>query len=985
MAPMPLDLAAGVVLDAKYLLQSRIGGGRFGVVYRAVHIALQKTVAVKVLEAGERLGALDFQQFRVEAEALGRLSHPHIVGVTDFGVDPAGGGTPYLVMELVEGPTLEQVSIRDGAIDLLRAAPWIAQVGSALDHAHASGVMHGDLSPNNVVIVGDGDATTAKVIDFGLARLVQHDAPADVDSEVARRITGTPGYAAPEQMRGQPPSNAGDIYALAAVAFRLLTGRVIFEGDARTVMTAQLASDAPVASTMSPALPRALDDVLARALSRRVDDRPPSAVDVSLAITAAARAEHRARWQRREAPRRLALAAGLAALAVVIGPWFASVDVVKRFEGTTMDVRFAVARPTFPDPRLMLVAIDDESLGLDATPLATQADAFASTIRGALDRGATAVALDLLLPATWSESKAFGDLVLTHADRLVLGLAADERSAVGPEAIDPLVASAVGPEGASRLFGLVTHVPAPDGVVRVARAGVVDRSGAFRPTLAGRVREIAAGQAAAAAVGTDGVLVNYTVDSARVDRRGWRQFAADVQSGARFDGRLVLVGAEFTGSGDRHRIPGPGRLSAEVSGLTLQGLVTHTLLARSALERLAPGVTWGAIGLAAFGAAWSMLWVSRWRTAFAAVLGVGVASLSAAAAAFAAGHVAPLAAPLLAWLIVVGVALVLRLRLPAPVSGEVKMPAGAGRARLMTRAAFALIALLGTAELYAQPRSARPSAAAASAVAMIARASGDITVESRAGVRVAVRFERMADGDVIRTERGAEAMLVFRTGARVRLGEASRARIDGEQAIRLDGTLETLPPVPPVPLVAPVSGAGTTITAVRIRAGGLTLVSPVDDAATLAGSTVLEFAAAETDAYDVEVEGPDAAVVHRVRTLETRVIVPDGPLRPGTAYRWRVTARMATGFNLSGEGRFHTLASDAADAREKLRQGLPAGEADALALLAEVDRTLGLMEEALAGFRAARTAGAVDPIVAARIAELERLRSRPRSPGQGMQ
>lgn len=985
MAPMPLDLAAGVVLDAKYLLQSRIGGGRFGVVYRAVHIALQKAVAVKVLESGNRLGALDFQQFRVEAEALGRLSHPHIVGVTDFGVDPGGGGTPYLVMELVEGPTLERVLAREGAVDVLRAAPWIVQIASALDHAHASGVVHGDLSPNNVVMVGDGDASMAKVIDFGLARLVHHDSPTDEDLERGRRITGTPGYAAPEQLRGEPPSTAGDIYALAAVAFRLLTGRAPFEGEARTVMTAQLTQDVPAASTVAPAVPRALDGVLARALSRRVGDRPPGAVVVSQAITSAARAEHSARWQRREAPRRLALAAGLAALAVVIGPWLASVDIVERLEGATMDVRFALARPTLPDPRLLLVAIDDESLGMDATPLSTQADAFANTIRGALDLGAAAVALDLLLPATWSASKTFGDLVLTHADRLVLGLVADERSAVGPEAIDPLVASALGPERASRLFGLVTHAPAPDGVVRVARAGVIDRSGAFRPTLAGRMRDIAARQPAAAAVGTDGVLVNYSVDSARVDRRGWRQFAADVESGARFDGRLVLVGAEFTGSGDRHRIPGPGRLSAEVSGLTLQGLVTHTLLARSALEPSAPAVTWGTIGLAVFGAAWSMLWVCRWRTAWTVVFCVGLAGVSAAAAAFAAGHMAPLAAPLLVWSIVVGAALLLRLRLPAPVSGEGKMPAGASTVRLMTRAAFTLIALLGTVDLYAQPRSARPSAAAASAAAMIARAKGDITVESPSGAREAVRFERLAEGDVIRTGRGAEAMLVFRTGARVRLGEASRARVDGDRAIRIDGTLEILSSVPPVPLVAPVAGAGTTITAVRIRAGGLTLVSPVEDATTLAGSTVLEVAPAATDAYEVEIEGPDAAVVHRVRTREPRVVVPDGPLRPGRAYRWRVTARLATGFSLSGEGRFHTLATDAADAREKLRQSLPADDADALALLAEVDRTLGLLEEALAGFRAARAAGAADPIVAARITEIERLRGGSRPPGQGMQ
>ena len=142
----PVSPAPGMVLDGTYLLHDAVGGGAFGAVYRATHLALQKRVAVKLLHAGAALTARDFQRFRVEAEALGRLAHPNIVTVSDFGVDPAGGGVPYLVMEFVAGQTLETVAGSKGPVDLTTAIAWLRQVAAALDHAHAHGVTHGDLT-----------------------------------------------------------------------------------------------------------------------------------------------------------------------------------------------------------------------------------------------------------------------------------------------------------------------------------------------------------------------------------------------------------------------------------------------------------------------------------------------------------------------------------------------------------------------------------------------------------------------------------------------------------------------------------------------------------------------------------------------------------------------------------------------------------------------------------------------------------------------
>ena len=377
MTAMAAEVTAGGVLDGKYVLLAPIGGGRFGTVYRAVHIALQKPVAVKVLHAGDQVAARDFEQFRVEAEALGRLNHPHIVGVTDFGVDPRGQGTPYLVMELVEGRTLDEVATA-GPLDPTRVASWLVQVASALDHAHAGGVVHGDLSPHNLVLVGSGDAAVVKVIDFGLARLVHLDverAENDVTA-LALRVAGTPAYAAPERLRGEPPSSAADVYALAAIAYRLVAGRPPFVGDARTVMQARLTGDPEPLSAVRPDMPAALDLVLAQGLARQPAARPPAA-ELAGRVGVIARDLARARWRRREAPRRLALAAAAAVLLTALGPLLAATAPMERLEGATLDLRFGLSSARPPDPRLLLVSIDDDSLEGDPTPLAARADEFA--------------------------------------------------------------------------------------------------------------------------------------------------------------------------------------------------------------------------------------------------------------------------------------------------------------------------------------------------------------------------------------------------------------------------------------------------------------------------------------------------------------------------------------------------------------------------------------------------------------------------------
>lgn len=257
----------------------------------------------------------------------------------------------------------------------------------------------------------------------------------------------------------------------------------------------------------------------------------------------------------------------------------------------------------------------------------------------------------------------------------------------------------------------------------------------------------------------------------------------------------------------------------------------------------------------------------------------------------------------------------------------------------------------------------------ASPVAIVAGLSGQASVRTGGDGERALRlFDRLHQGATVETRDG-DVLLVFRGGERAQLGRGSRGRVEATRLIPLHGTVTPLASVSPVPLVAPVRAAGTTITAVRIRAGGIPVRGPAHGVTTLPDRTVLHFdPVAAAARYEVEIEGPDATVVYRTQSDASAVAVPAGVLQDGRDYRWLVRARGANGFALSGEGRFSTLSYEAGAARERLRASLATMDG-AAALLAEVDWTLGLWSEALQGFR---SAGATDAVIAGRITDIER-------------
>lgn len=276
-----------------YELLEVIDQGGMGVVYKAVQVELRRTVALKMI-AGFRAGPKQLARFRVEAEAVARLHHPHIVQIYDIGeVD----GHSFFTMEYVPGGTLAHL-LEAGPLDPRAAAHLVETLARAVHHAHTRGIIHRDLKPANILLTGvregggeeaaDGAASglapdpcslpppVPKVSDFGLAKRVG----ADSDHTATGEVIGTPTYMAPEQALGQTSEigTACDIYAVGAILYEVLTGRPPFKGNTVLETLRQVISDEPTAPRrLRPAVPRDLEAICLKCLEKNPGRRYASA------------------------------------------------------------------------------------------------------------------------------------------------------------------------------------------------------------------------------------------------------------------------------------------------------------------------------------------------------------------------------------------------------------------------------------------------------------------------------------------------------------------------------------------------------------------------------------------------------------------------------------------------------------------------------------------------------------------------------------
>jgi serine/threonine-protein kinase len=259
------DRYIGRTIKGRYQIIKKLGEGGMGAVYLAEQISMARKVALKVLQGNYATDDEFIGRFRREARLAASLNHPYIVTVYDF--DQGDEGSLFIAMEYIDGKSLTDVIRRDGPLDIGRAAGLGIQIAEGLDAAHRAGVIHRDIKPDNIMVVGDEDLEKVKLMDFGIARLR--------DSGTMSRLTragvimGTPAYMAPEQAEGAEVSERTDIYALGIVLYEMLSGSVPFRASTPGAVLVKQIQEIPLPlRNLRREVPTAIESLVMQALEK---------------------------------------------------------------------------------------------------------------------------------------------------------------------------------------------------------------------------------------------------------------------------------------------------------------------------------------------------------------------------------------------------------------------------------------------------------------------------------------------------------------------------------------------------------------------------------------------------------------------------------------------------------------------------------------------------------------------------------------------
>ena len=260
----------------KYRITRPLGKGAMGMVYEGFDPVIERRVAIKTI-LGEYLEAAEMQEavarFKREAQASGRLQHPGIIAIYEYGED---AGMAFIVMEYVEGQELKRLLADKGKPELIEVFEIMKQLLGALDYAHKQGVVHRDIKPSNLMIL---PGPKVKVMDFGIARIESSNLTQ------AGTVVGTPTHMSPEQLMGIPADGRADLWAAGVILYELITGLSPFLADTpATVMHKVLQRDPPKPSELVPTLPPGFDGVISRALAKKADERFQSAREFQAAL-----------------------------------------------------------------------------------------------------------------------------------------------------------------------------------------------------------------------------------------------------------------------------------------------------------------------------------------------------------------------------------------------------------------------------------------------------------------------------------------------------------------------------------------------------------------------------------------------------------------------------------------------------------------------------------------------------------------------------
>ncbi|MBX3268838.1 MAG: serine/threonine protein kinase [Sandaracinaceae bacterium] len=285
------DPLIGTVLSERYRIRRQIGEGGMGLVYEAEHIAIEKPVALKILRDDFSGRSEVVERFKQEAKSASRIGSEHIVDISDFGVTPSGAS--YFVMELLEGKDLAEVLAEEGTLEVGRAVDILLQCCKALGAAHAKGIVHRDMKPENIFLTTkEGRKDFVKLVDFGIAKMSDIETAGAPGRKLTKTgmIFGTPEYMSPEQAAGKSLDHRVDLYALAVILFEMISGRVPFVGDTfMGILTQHMFEDPPELHEVNASVevPQAIVEFLYKGLAKEPDDRYQSCDEMAAALRGA--------------------------------------------------------------------------------------------------------------------------------------------------------------------------------------------------------------------------------------------------------------------------------------------------------------------------------------------------------------------------------------------------------------------------------------------------------------------------------------------------------------------------------------------------------------------------------------------------------------------------------------------------------------------------------------------------------------------------